>query len=423
MSSSPVAGELATGVAATIDAAASGRVIVLGSLPPEGRDLDLLARSPERERIERALDAAGLVRKGSDFALFRACRAYGVELITAEEFVPQAALDDLFTRALPLEGYSALARPAPTHALLVLARLVVDEGRLQPKRRARLERILAEDPQAWRHAREMASSWRAERALQLLEAAADGRPMPVSERLRARRLRSALRLPRRGLLVALSGIDGAGKSSQARWLAESLTALGVDAEVVWNDLLGNQALKILSAPPRALSRLAGRGGERMAQWDDAPPHADDVTASGVRASGVRASGARRAWSMIVTLANALEQQIVATRSLARGRVVVFDRSPLDLAVRMQVLYRANIRAQRRLIQLTAPRPDVAFLLDIPAEVSLTRKQDVWAPTQLVEQASLYRELAPGFGVRPIDGQRPPDEIAAEIAREAWIALA
>jgi thymidylate kinase len=418
MSSSPLAIELATGVATTIDAAASGRVIVLGSLPPSGRDLDLLARSRERDRIERALDAAGLVRKGSDFALFRACSAYGVELITAERFVPRAAVEDLFAQALPLEGYAALARPAPAHALLVLARLVVHEGHLQPKRRARLERILAEDPQAWRHAREIASSWRAGRALELLEAAAEGGSIPVSERLRAHGRRSARRFPHRGLLVALSGIDGAGKSSQARWLADSLTALGVDVEVVWNNLLGNRALAILSAPPRALLRLAGRGGERMAQWDDPPPDADDVTASAVRASAVR-----RAWSIIATLANALEQQIPAARSVARGRVVVFDRSPLDLAVRMHVLYRANIEAQRRLVRLTAPRPDLAFLLDIPAEVSLARKQDVWSPTQLEEQASLYREFASGFGVRRIDGQRPPDEIAAEIAREAWLALA
>ena len=178
MSSPPVASELATGVAATVDAAASGRVIVLGSLPPAGRDLDVLARSPERDRIERALDAAGLVRKGSDFALFRACRAYGVELIAAEEFVPQAALEDLFAQALPLEGYTALARPAPAHALLVLARLVVDEGSLQPKRRARLERILAEEPQAWKGARDMASAWRAGGALESLERAAEALPAP-----------------------------------------------------------------------------------------------------------------------------------------------------------------------------------------------------------------------------------------------------
>jgi thymidylate kinase len=417
MSSSPLASELATGIAATIDAAASGRVIVLGSLPPSGRDLDLLARSPERARIEQALDAAGLVRKGSDFALFQACSAYGVELITAEEFVPRAALDELFAQALPLDGHTALARPAPAHALLVLARLVADEGGLGPKRRARLERILGEDPRAWGRARDIAPSWRAERALQLLERAAAKRPTPVSERLHARGLRRALRSPHRGLLVALSGIDGAGKSSQARWLADSLTALGVDVEVVWNNLLGNRALKILSAPPRALLRLGGRGGERMARWDDPPPQTDDVTPGDDPGSDLR-----RAWSMIVTVANALEQQIPATRTLARGRVVVFDRSPLDLAVRMQILYRADLERQRRLVQWTAPRPDLAFLLDIPAQVSLERKHDVWSPTQLVEQASLYRQLAPEFGVRLIDGQRRPDDIAAEIAREAWLAL-
>lgn len=412
MDSSAVASELATSVAATVDAAASGRVLVLGSLPPAGRDLDILARSPERDRIERALCAAGLLRKGSDFALFRACSAYGVELFAAEQFLPQAALDDLFAQALQLRGFRALAQPAPAHALLILARLVVDDGCLQPKRRSRLERILAEDPQAWQRAREAAPSWHATRALALLErAAVAGKPVPLAERLRALGPR-ALPLPRRGLLVALSGIDGAGKSSQARWLAESLTALGVDVEVVWNDLLGNRVLNLLGAPPKALLQLAGRRSERMARYDDAPPSSDAPTASAIR--GI--------WSTIVTLANAVEQRIMATRSIGRNRVIVFDRSPLDLAVRMQVLYRANVEMQRRLVRLAAPRPDLAFLLDIPAEVSLARKSDIWLPSQLMEQTTLYRALAPRFGVQQLDGQRPPDEIAAEIACEAWLAL-
>jgi thymidylate kinase len=412
MDSSAVASELATSVAATVDAAASGHVLVLGSLPPAGRDLDILARSPERDRIERALCAAGLLRKGSDFALFRACSAYGVELFAAEQFLPQAALDDLFAQALPLRGFRALAQPAPAHALLILARLVVDDGCLQPKRRSRLERILAEDPQAWQRAREAAPSWHATRALALLErAAVAGKPVPLAERLRALGPR-ALPLPRRGLLVALSGIDGAGKSSQARWLAESLTALGVDVEVVWNDLLGNRVLNLLGAPPKALLQLAGRRSERMARYDDAPPSSDAPTASAIR--GI--------WSTIVTLANAVEQRIMATRSIGRNRVIVFDRSPLDLAVRMQVLYRANVEMQRRLVRLAAPRPDLAFLLDIPAEVSLARKSDIWLPSQLMEQTTLYRALAPRFGVQQLDGQRPPDEIAAEIACEAWLAL-
>jgi thymidylate kinase len=411
MASPPAAGALAMSVANTIDHAARGRVIVLGSLPPSGRDLDIVARPAERERIERALAAAGLVRKGSDFALFRDCSAYGVELFPAERFAPRAAIDELFAQALALSGSSSLARPAPPHALIILARLVVEEGRLAPKRRARLERILAEDPHAWRRAREAAPRWEATRALALLELAAAGRPLALRDRLRVRRLR-ALVLPRRGLLVALSGIDGSGKSSQARSLADSLTALGVDVEVVWNDLLGNRMLHALAAPPKALLRRAGRGSEGIARYEDTPPRSDATAASALR--GI--------WSTVETFANSLEQRVLANGPVVRGRVVVFDRSPLDLAVRMEVLYRSNVQMQRRLVRLAAPRPDLAFLLDIPPEVSLGRKEDIWSPSQLVEQATLYRELAPSFGVRRLDGQRSPDQIAAEIAREAWLAL-
>jgi dTMP kinase len=234
----------------------------------------------------------------------------------------------------------------------------------------------------------------------------------VADRLRARGPRAALRLPRRGLLVALSGIDGAGKSSQARWLADSLTALGADVDIVWNDLLGSRVLDVLAAGPKALLRLGGRSSEGMARWEDPAPGGEDAIGGALRG----------AWSMVVTLTDALEQRVLASRSLSRGRVVVFDRSPLDLAVRMQVLYRASVERQRRLVRLAAPRPNLAYLLDIPSEVSLARKRDVWSRAQLTEQRTLYRTLASEFGARRLDGRRPPQDIAAEIAREAWLAL-
>ena len=150
----------------------------------------------------------------------------------------------------------------------------------------------------------------------------------------------------------------------------------------------------------------------MARWDDAAPSGEDANGGALRG----------AWSMVVTLTDALEQRALASRSLARGRVVVFDRSPLDLAVRMQVLYRASVARQRSLVRLAAPRPNLAYLLDIPSEVSLARKRDVWSRAQLTEQRTLYRTLASRFGARRLDGRRPPQDIAAEIAREAWLAL-
>src|SRR5579884_2981119 len=140
VSSAPAAGGLAHEVAAAVDAAAGDRVVVLGSLTPEGRDLDLVARRPERERLERALADAGLVFNGISHALFRDCSAYGVELFAGESFLPPAALEQLFAQALPIEGFESLARPAPAHSLLVQARIVRREGQLSAKRRARIER-------------------------------------------------------------------------------------------------------------------------------------------------------------------------------------------------------------------------------------------------------------------------------------------
>ncbi len=405
---------LAERVAALVDSTATGRVVVVGSLPPHGRDLDLVVRAPQRPPLERGLLAGGLVRKDSCFALFGDCSAYAVELIVAHEFLPQDAEDELFAQARPLPGFRSLARPCPGHALLILARLVVDEGWLSAKRRQRLERILAEDSQAWAIARRSARGWGFSEALAALErAASTGRPLTLRGRLRSRWPKRALGRPKRGLLVALSGIDGAGKSSQARWLQQSLIALDAPVEVVWNNLMGeNRILGVVAAAPKALLGLTGGRRRSMARYDHAASDDGDVVVGALRGP----------WSLLVTLTGALEQRRAAIPARLRGRTVVFDRSPLDLAVRMQVLYRSATAAQRRLIFLAAPRPDIAFLLDIAPEVSLRRKHDIWKPAQLEEQAMLYRALAPRFGAIRLDGQRPAADIAAELACRAWLAL-
>ena len=399
--------ELAGRVAQTIADAAGGPVLVLGSLPPNGRDLDILARRPERERLERALIARGYVRKGSTFALFDACSAYGVELIDAEGYLRTNARDELFAAARPLDSLPNLARPAPEHALIIMARLVCDEGRLRPKRIARLRRIVAEDPYVWPRARRVAAGWGDAAKLDLLEREASGAGSQWPRRALAR---LPARWSRRGMLVSLSGVDGCGKSSQARWLQQAMTALGVPTEVVWNHLGGNFTLDLIRKPARLVFRLARVPYEPLADFED-HGEADEAHPAGP---------ARDIWSSYVTASNSLEQRVQAIRSLVRGRVAVFDRGPLDLAVRMEVIYRGQVERQRRLVELAAPRPGLAFLLDISAELSLQRKHDIWSSRQLREQSMTYRDLAPRFGVRVLDGSRPPAELATEIAQAVWL---
>ncbi|MDQ6835978.1 MAG: hypothetical protein M3016_07295 [Actinomycetota bacterium] len=387
------------------------RAIVIGSLPPSGRDLDLLVRRPERERLERALPNAGFTRSGSTFALFGACSAYAVELIDAERYLHPPALGELFAAALPLAGSEPLARPAPVHALLVLARLAGRGGYLPPKRRVRLERLLEEDPGAWEAAQAGAPAWEVAPALAALARTASG--IGSEPAWRALQRRTLGTRAGAGLLVVLSGVDGAGKSSQARWLHEALTALGLDVDLVWNSLQGNAALDLVAKPAKALLRLSRRQVQAMGDYDNLPEaHTPQIQ-----------DPLRSAWSSYVTLANALEQRLHAARSLARGRVIIFDRGPLDLAVRMEVVYRSAVARQRRVVALATPRPDLAYLLDLPPEVSVARKDDIWSVAQLAEHAATYRALAPRFGARQIDATRAPDQIAAQIAREVWLRVA
>ena len=109
------------------------------------------------------------------------------------------------------------------------------------------------------------------------------------------------------------------------------------------------------------------------------------------------------------------------RHLAAGRVVIFDRYVLDSFVRLRFLYgeERRFRIQRALISLLSPRPLAAFQIDIDAETSLARKDDKWSAEELGTQVRLHREERTKLDVLVLDGRRPPEELAAEIAKEVW----
>jgi len=251
-----------------IDRALGSRTLVYGSLPPEGRDLDLLVRPAEKAQIEDLLLAAGFLRRGESWARFAQCTVELVDLTPAAAWqLPADELDALFDEAWPLDGFVNLARPAPHHLLLILARRTADEGgRLDGRRRVVIRGALDEDPDAWERAYNRAPAWSAERPLERLhelerqpvanvDAGDGGRP---------------LRRTSRGAVIAFSGLDGAGKSTQALALRDTLDRLGYDATIVWtriiwDDALWRIALPIKAALERPLRMLAGKRSPSRAE--------------------------------------------------------------------------------------------------------------------------------------------------------------
>jgi thymidylate kinase len=402
----------ASDLLARLDAAVPERVLVFGSLPPAGRDLDLLARPAAYASLLRALAELGFAARGVHHVRFRDCRAEAVELIPASAWrLPDTELAAVFDEAVSLAGFRHLVEPAPHHVLLVLARRLGRRG-LDARKRARIARVASAD--AWTEARRRAPFWGTPQELARLEALVRE---PSAKRLPPR--------PRRGHVIAFSGLDGSGKSTQVASLRAALETLGHEVVTVWTPLGSNASLRVIAAPARrvlvGLARL-GFGGAAARRSTEG---ASLVALPDAGRGGPLQTSLAVAWSTVVAVTNALSQAVHAAPHLAVGRIVIFDRYVLDSAVQLRYLYghERPFSLQEALLRLVSPRPLAAFFLDADPETVAARKPLQYRDEQLHLQAELYRAHYARLGVRRLDAQRPLAELCAEIAEDVWRRLA
>ena len=190
------------------------------------------------------------------------------------------------------------------------------------------------------------------------------------------------------MFVSFEGLDGCGKTTQARLLAEGLAADGVDV--------------VLPREP---------GGTPLGeQVRELVLHGDHVAP----------------WAEVALYAASRAQHVVDVirPALARGATVVCDRY-LDTSVAYQgagrglgvdVVLELNLRVVEGLL------PDLTVLVEIDVETALSRVGD---KRDRIEQADAafwplvadaYRDLAERFPERyvVVDGRLPVDELASEI---------
>lgn len=393
-----------------IDLATPEPILVIGSLPPAGRDLDLLVRPAAAAALAEALAGAGYHRVGRTWARFAECGAEVVELIAAQDFgLDTEQLDLLFGEAEPIAGLTHLARPAAHHRLLILANKLAAERELSAKRRDAATR---EDEDAWRLARETAPRWGAQAVLSDLERALRGNPP------RSRSVLARIRHRRAGALIAFSGLDGAGKTTQVEGLERALSALGYPVVTVWTSMAGHPSLARVAAPVRML--LLGRA--RMWRGDVERPAAGE-DADRLTLLRERTPLVHFAWVSFVAAMNAWWQARAVRPNLLRGRIVICDRYTLDSLVHLRYRYgeHRRYRAHLALIRLLSPRPLRAYLLQVSPAAAYARNQE-FTPAQVEQRARLYAQEHEALGVICLDGERPREELCAQIALEVWSAL-
>lgn len=420
---------LADGVGAVVPET----VIVYGSLPDRAGDLDLVVRPAAREALERWLPAVGFRRVPAGWLRVEGGVTGVVDLAdVAEWMLDEAAVAELFDAAIPLAGH--LCRPAPRHALLLLARrLQADGGRLEHRRQARGRRVLDEEPDALTEARALAQAWHCSEALEVLAADLEGRRLSSTERrtmLRAdgldlpARWRATVgtvfrRPPTPGVVIAVSGLDGAGKSTLVTGMLDGLASVGLAPVVLWHWISYGRVLVLIAAPGKALVGLRARLRRTTVRPGRAGPHvqlAPDPAAPPQHSP---------VWPLVVALVHVLTAGTVTRWHLRHGRIVVRDRYVLDSLVHQLHRYgdAAPVGLHRSLLWRGMPRPRMAILLDVPAEVAWRRKPEQFTVDQLSLQRDLYLRHHAELGVRRVDGTRPAAELRDQLVREALLMLA
>jgi thymidylate kinase len=413
---------------------------VLGSPPPTGRDLDLLARSGDYEAITEWLDGAGFLQWQESWARLDGEDSYGVELFRAESWFPVSSAPVLLQDAESIPGLRHLVRPGPASVLLLAARgIVVHRGGLTEKSRARVAGALERDPKAWSKAEALAPQFGLSGALRLLKRAYESE-RPLSAGARAAGLaglcagEGALRAkggvllqarPRRmrPAVVSFSGLDGSGKSTQVAMLRKTLDQVGVSCTVQWAGFATGWRLHKVSA---LLARATFRKGRQRVMPGKARPPLREAR-PGVGPDPFVPVGwdgplRQQMWVGVVAAVNAVKQWTYVLKPRGGTKVLIFDRFTPDSGVKLDFFYKSerniDVSWQRTLFNWISPKPDVGFLVAVPGEVAYARAGE-WEPEQLSTMARLYEQQVRSFRLVRLDGTEPPEDLARQVAFAAW----
>jgi thymidylate kinase len=207
------------------------------------------------------------------------------------------------------------------------------------------------------------------------------------------------------VVVAISGVDGSGKSTQATALRDELTAAGVPTEVAWTKLGGTTWTADVAGRVKGALRL-GRPVSATPPKTFPSGAREDVVDTGTLLRR-RSRALTWAWTLVLVADNVRAHRRAVRESTAP--VVVCDRYVLDSVAQLRHRYGDRpYRVHVLLLRLLSPGPGAAWLLDVPADVARARKPEQFDEAELAALAACYRAAAVALGVDRLDGREPPD---------------
>lgn len=211
----------------------------------------------------------------------------------------------------------------------------------------------------------------------------------------------------RSKFIVFSGIDGAGKTTQIERLREFLAQSNIKNDYIW----------IRGGYTSGFEKIKGLL-RRNTNSVIIPPSGNNPE----RRAAFSKPIIRRIWLIlaIIDLIRVIKFEI--PRFLRNGTTIICDRYLLDTLVDFKI----NFPQEKienwplwKLLQKTALKPDISFLLLIPVDESIRRsdiKREPFRDTReiLATRYDCYRSLSKNFSYHLIDGLNSPDQVTEKI---------
>ena len=202
----------------------------------------------------------------------------------------------------------------------------------------------------------------------------------------------------RGILVSLSGIDGAGKTTLAKASVTVMEEQGMRCKYVWGGFVSS--FTIVKPLIWVLKRSVFRGERHMER-------------SSTKGTVLKSSLLSTIYQYAALLDYIFQGFIRIGIPLTLGTNVICDRYIYDLIASIGVLL--DYPSEKSLALLHAclrflPQPQLVFLIDVPERVAYQRKDDIISPASLALRRGTYLEMAKRHRMIVLDGSRDQEEL-------------